>query len=87
MRRRASQASNVTIALIALAVLVVRDVLRPERDDVRLDDPAGDDPAGGILSGLPDRWTLRRVPSREVPPVEPAVPIEPAPETPADVRA
>lgn len=39
--------------LVLLAVQVVRDVLRPERDVVR----AGgvDDPAGGVLDGAPDR--------------------------------
>lgn len=40
-------------ALLVYAGLVVRDILRPERDVVR----AGgvDDPAGGILDGAPDR--------------------------------
>jgi uncharacterized membrane protein len=51
------------LALIALAVLVVRDVLRPGQDEVRRDDPAGDDPVGGVLAGAEDRWVLRRRPS------------------------
>lgn len=39
--------------LVLLMALVVRDVLRPERDVVRRD--GVDDPAGGVLDGLPDR--------------------------------
>ena len=39
--------------LIGYAVLVVRDVLRPELAVVRQD--GADDPAGGILDGAPDR--------------------------------
>jgi uncharacterized membrane protein len=41
------------LALLAVAVLVVREVLHPELDVVR----AGgtDDPAGGVLDGAPDR--------------------------------
>jgi len=38
--------------LIAIAALVVRDVLQPERDVVRAD--GVDDPAGGVLDGAPD---------------------------------
>lgn len=44
-------------ALLVLAGLVVRDVLRPERDALRDD---VDDPVGGILEGNPDRFVLRR---------------------------
>ena len=39
--------------LVAYAVLVVRDVLRPAGDVVRAD--GVDDPAGGVLDGAPDR--------------------------------
>jgi uncharacterized membrane protein len=41
------------IAVLAIAALIVRDIYQPERDVVR----AGgvDDPAGGILDGVPDR--------------------------------
>jgi uncharacterized membrane protein len=48
-------------AVVALAVLVVRDIRRPEVDVVR----AGgvDDPAGGVLDGAADRLTLRRTPA------------------------
>lgn len=40
--------------LVGIAVLVVRDILRPDADVVR----AGgvDDPAGGVLDGAVDRW-------------------------------
>jgi uncharacterized membrane protein len=38
--------------LLAIAALVVRDVLRPEGDVVRAD--GDDDPAGGVLDGAPD---------------------------------
>jgi uncharacterized membrane protein len=44
-------------AVLLLCGLVVKDILRPDTDVVRA---AGeDDPAGGVLSGAPDRWTLR----------------------------
>jgi uncharacterized membrane protein len=44
-----------TVAL--LSGLVVRDILRPQADVVRRD--GADDPAGGVLSGAPDRLVLR----------------------------
>jgi uncharacterized membrane protein len=44
-----------TVAL--LGALVVRDILRPEKDVVRRD--GDDDPAGGVLDGAPDTITLR----------------------------
>jgi uncharacterized membrane protein len=42
------------VAVLVLAGLIVRDIYRPERDVVRR---AGgvDDPAGGVLDGVPDR--------------------------------
>jgi uncharacterized membrane protein len=44
-------------AVLLLCGLVVKDILRPDTDLVRA---AGeDDPAGGVLSGAPDRFTLR----------------------------
>ncbi len=44
-------------AVLLLCVLVVKDILRPDTDVVR----AGgiDDPAGGVLAGVPDRFLLR----------------------------
>ncbi len=44
-----------TVAL--LCGYVVRDILRPDADVVRSD--GEDDPAGGVLSGAPDRFVLR----------------------------
>jgi uncharacterized membrane protein len=44
-----------TVAL--LAGLVVADILRPGRDIVRAE--GEDDPAGGVLDGAPDVFTLR----------------------------
>ena len=44
-----------TVAL--LSGLVVRDILRPQADVVRRD--GDDDPAGGVLTGAPDRFVLR----------------------------
>jgi len=44
--------------LIGFSVLVVRDILRPEKDVVRRD--GVDDPAGGPLDGAPDAFSLRR---------------------------
>ncbi len=48
-----------TALVVLYGVLVVRDVLRPERDVVR----AGgvDDPSGGVLDGAPDRSPGRSV--------------------------
>ncbi len=44
-------------AVALLCVLVVRDILRPAADIVR--QSGLDDPAGGVLSGAPDRLMLR----------------------------
>jgi hypothetical protein len=44
-----------TVAL--LAALIVRDILRPDKDLVRRD--GDDDPAGGVLDGAPDAVILR----------------------------
>jgi uncharacterized membrane protein len=41
------------LALIGLVALVVRDIYRPSRDVVR--EAGVDDPAGGLLDGVPDR--------------------------------
>jgi uncharacterized membrane protein len=50
------------VAVLALAGLVIRDVLRPELDVVRAPDHPGgaseDDPAGGVLDGAEDRGSL-----------------------------
>jgi uncharacterized membrane protein len=43
-------------AVLVLCALVVRDILRPERDAVRAD--GLDDPAGGVLDGAEDRLVL-----------------------------
>src|ERR1035437_763792 len=54
-----------------LAVLVIRDILRPQADVVRRD--SDDDPAGGVLSGAPDRFVLRiRLGLRQAPAGEPS---------------
>jgi uncharacterized membrane protein len=45
-------------AVVILAALVVRDILRPEADLVRA--AGDDDPAGGVLDGTPDVVSLRR---------------------------
>jgi hypothetical protein len=45
------------LLLLAFAALVLRDVLRPELDPVRAD--GSDDPAGGVLDGVPDTPSLR----------------------------
>jgi len=57
-------------ALLWFAGLVVRDVLHPERDLVRRD--GVDDPAGGVLDGVPDRRRTSHpgaAPEREAVPV------------------
>ncbi|HSN06028.1 MAG TPA: glycosyltransferase 87 family protein [Candidatus Angelobacter sp.] len=42
------------------AAMVVRDIVRPERDPVRSDGVPEhrDDPGGGVLDGAPDSWVL-----------------------------
>jgi uncharacterized membrane protein len=47
-----------------LCALVVRDVLRPERDPVRRD--GSDDPGGGVLDGAPDAFALRAQPQAPI---------------------
>jgi uncharacterized membrane protein len=42
------------VAVLALCVLVVIDILHPERDIIRAD--GSDDPAGGVLDGAADRF-------------------------------
>jgi hypothetical protein len=49
-------------AVSLLAAYIVRDILHPERDVVRVS--GTDDPAGGIFSGAPDRFVLRLPRSR-----------------------
>ena len=49
------------LATAAYAGLVVRDVIRPEHDPVRM--RGDDDPSGGVLDGAPDRYSLRPLPS------------------------
>jgi uncharacterized membrane protein len=44
-------------AILLLCGLVVKDILRPDSDVVRVS--GEDDPAGGVLSGAPDRLRLR----------------------------
>ena len=41
------------LLLLVFAAFVVRDIVRPELDAVRAD--GADDPAGGVLDGVPDR--------------------------------
>ncbi|WP_019631622.1 glycosyltransferase family 87 protein [Actinomadura atramentaria] len=61
-----------TVAL--LAVLVVVEILRPSSDAVRTD--GADDPAGGVLDGAEDRFSLARLraPSPHREPVTSAAP-------------
>ncbi|MCB5163311.1 glycosyltransferase 87 family protein [Streptomyces bambusae] len=44
------------LATLYLCAVVVRDVLRPDRDPVRRD--GSDDPSGGVLDGAPDVFVL-----------------------------
>ena len=46
------------IAVVAMCVLVVIDIVRPARDVVRMD--GSDDPAGGVLDGAPDIFERSR---------------------------
>jgi uncharacterized membrane protein len=49
--------------LIVIAGIVVRDILRPDRDPVRR--TGDDDPAGGLLDRAPDRGAAGAVPTPE----------------------
>jgi uncharacterized membrane protein len=62
--------------VLLLCGLVVYDSLRPEHDVVRVG--GVDDPAGGVLSGAPDRLSLRPGLRRLTTPRESAVPAHPA---------
>jgi uncharacterized membrane protein len=44
-------------SVLLLSALVIRDIIRPERDVIRADGDT-DDPAGGVLDGAPDRLVL-----------------------------
>jgi uncharacterized membrane protein len=44
-------------AVVVLAGLIIREIYRPSRDLVR--EPGVDDPAGGLLDGVPDRRVLQ----------------------------
>jgi uncharacterized membrane protein len=55
--------------VLLLCVLVVRDCLDPRRDIVRAD--GVDDPAGGVLSGAPDRFALQAGLRRRTAPAQP----------------
>jgi len=48
------------VAVVVLMGLVVREVWHPDTDLVRRSWPGVDDPAGGVLDGARDRFTLRR---------------------------
>lgn len=49
------------VLVITLVVLVVRDVLRPDRDPIRM--AGDDDPSGGPLENAPDRFTVPSLPA------------------------
>ncbi|MEU5880969.1 glycosyltransferase 87 family protein [Spirillospora sp. NPDC047279] len=58
------------LTVLLLAVLVVIDILRPSRDVVRQD--GADDPAGGVLDGAPDAFSLTTLRTRRRRPARPA---------------
>lgn len=47
--------------VLMLVYLVIRDVLRPDKDLVRI--AGDDDPSGGVIENAPDRFTLPSVPA------------------------
>ncbi|WP_018654207.1 glycosyltransferase family 87 protein [Actinomadura flavalba] len=51
------------LTVLAMAILVVVDILRPSLDLVRRD--GDDDPAGGVLDGAPDRFSLSALRARK----------------------
>ena len=52
------------VAVVALCALVIYEIYHPERDLVRR--AGDDDPAGGVLDGAPDTFTLRPSARRRV---------------------
>ena len=50
---------GVVVAVLILVFLVIRDILRPSGDVVRM--AGDDDPSGGVLEGAEDRWTVPSV--------------------------
>jgi uncharacterized membrane protein len=71
------------IAVLALIVLVIRQIYRPELDLVRRHGTI-DDPSGGVFDGAPDafpKWLPARLRPRPVP-----IGPEPAPEGDPDVE-
>ena len=57
------------LAVVALCGLVIYEIYHPERDLVRR--AGDDDPAGGVLDGAPDTFTLRPGARRRVAPQKP----------------
>jgi uncharacterized membrane protein len=49
--------------VVVLCALVIRDIMRPEADLVRVS--GEDDPAGGVLANAPDRFVLGSRPAPE----------------------
>jgi uncharacterized membrane protein len=47
--------------VLMLVYLVVRDIMRPDKDLVRI--AGDDDPSGGVLEGAPDRLTVPSLPA------------------------
>jgi hypothetical protein len=47
--------------VLVLCALVIRDILRPDRDPVRM--AGDDDPSGGVLENADDRVTVPSLPS------------------------
>jgi hypothetical protein len=55
------------VAVVVLMGLVVRDILRPDGDVVRMTWMGVDDPAGGVLEHAPDRFVLRGLAPQRLP--------------------
>ncbi len=49
------------VLLLMLITMVILDICRPSRDLVRI--AGDDDPSGGVLDGLPDRFTVPSLPA------------------------
>jgi uncharacterized membrane protein len=69
--------------VVYLSLTVVRDILQPEHDPVRIDrlsadDPPFDDPGGGVLDHAPDRLGPRATPTEPTPDREPVAAMAPS---------
>ncbi|MBM7770968.1 putative membrane protein [Actinokineospora baliensis] len=65
------------LAVVLICVIIIREIYHPERDLARRF--PGDDPAGGVLEGAPDKVVIAPRKAPTPPPADPAQEREPVP--------